>query len=281
MRKIFITYANEKFALSEKQILKEAEALGIFDQCIGYTPKDLPEYVKSNSLMAFKRGGGYWCWKPYIIWKTLQDNPDAIILYSDAGCTLQRSSEWDNWFREMENVDTIVFQYRPEVDYGWSKIFPDKDTRKDVVLWTKKSVVDYYDKELEEEKWHEFPILMSGVVIAKKNSKVIEDWLRVSLFHPDFFCDDLGIEQMQQSSSYIAHRHDQTMLSIIVYAALKNKWNVRIIPETAECRQDAAILATRRIIKPVPFKTKFVHSIQSILGEKLYRKLHPKKVKIV
>lgn len=56
-QKIFITYADEKFALSEKQVLKEARSLGIFDKCIGYMPKDLPVYIKANPLMAFVRGG--------------------------------------------------------------------------------------------------------------------------------------------------------------------------------------------------------------------------------
>lgn len=277
MKKIFITYANEKFALSLKQILKEANALNIFDRCIGYTPNDLPDYIKANPLMAFKRGGGCWCWKPYIIWKTLQDHPDAIVVYADAGCKLQKAEEWNGWFKEMEIVDTIVFQYRSDFDYGWSNIFPEKDPCTKIVAWTKRSVVEYYDTYIGETRWHSFPSLMSGVVLAKNGSKIIEEWMSVSLFHPDYFCDALGIEKTQQDITFVEHRHDQSILSIIVYLAAKKKMKVRILPETAESRIDSAIVAARRVIKPVSFKTKIVNKIKHLLGEKLYRKIHPKK----
>jgi hypothetical protein len=42
-------------------------------------------------LLTLKRGGGYYCWKAEILLQQLDmaDEGD-IIIYSDAGCTLQK-----------------------------------------------------------------------------------------------------------------------------------------------------------------------------------------------
>lgn len=277
MKKIFITYADEKFALSEKQVLREARALGIFDKCIGYTPKDLSESMKANPLMAFARGGGYWCWKPYVIWKTLQDYPNAIVVYADAGCLVQKRKEWDEWFKTMESCDTLLQHYRTDVDYGWEELYPGVTVSAALKRWTKKSMMDYFDERIGNMKWHEQPSLWAGFVIAKGNSQVVKEWYEAMMNNPKLFADPEGTEK--QSNDYIAHRHDQSVLSAIAYMGLEKGWNVMILPEVSESRADAAVVTARRIIKPVPLKTKIVNGLKSILGEKLYKKIHYNKRK--
>ena len=271
-RKIFITYADEKFALSEKQVLKEARALGIFDKCIGYTPKDLPANVKASPLMAYARGGGYWCWKPYVIWKTLQDYPAAIVVYADAGCVLQKGKEWDEWFKMMDSCDTLLQHYREDVNYGWEELYPGVTVSASLNRWTKKSVMDYFDERIGNTKWHEQPSLWAGFVIAKGASRVVKEWYEVMMNQPELFADPEGTEK--QSTDYIAHRHDQSVLSSIAYMGVEKGWSVKIIPEVSESRADAAVVTARRVIKPVPFKTKLVNGLKAILGEKLYKKIH-------
>ena len=70
---IFITYGDEIYRDSRARIRKMAEDTGIFDEILVYTPADLPDEVKNHELMQYKRGGGYWFWKPYVILKTLQE----------------------------------------------------------------------------------------------------------------------------------------------------------------------------------------------------------------
>lgn len=275
MKRIFITYANERFAISEKLILKEAKSLGIFDKCIGYTPKDLPEYIKANPLMSFACGGGYWCWKPYVIWKTLQDYPDAVVIYADAGCKLQSGSEWDDWFQYMETYDTLVTAYRKDFDYGW--IYNGKKESVECERWIKKDLLEYFDAYYPGTQWHMYPSLVAGIVFCKSSSKLIEEWYRFVLMHPEYMIDPLAMEINHQHKAYVAHRRDQSVLTALAYWGVENGWNVKIIPETSECRTDSAIVAARRVIRPVPIKTKFVNAIKIILGEKLYRKIHPKK----
>lgn len=57
MKKYFITYGDDAFYLSRKQLAKQAQKSELFDEVIVYTPKDLPDSIKASPLMAYKRGG--------------------------------------------------------------------------------------------------------------------------------------------------------------------------------------------------------------------------------
>lgn len=91
MRKIFIAYGDINCAYSLKRIGHQARKLKIFDEIILYTPDDLPKSFKKTPLMQYSYGGGYWAWKPFIIYETLQKFDDGdIVCYVDAGCTLKK-----------------------------------------------------------------------------------------------------------------------------------------------------------------------------------------------
>lgn len=53
-------------------------------------------YSAANSM----RGGGYWLWKPYVISKTLALlNEEGVLMYTDAGSTVQRTQDGINSLR--------------------------------------------------------------------------------------------------------------------------------------------------------------------------------------
>lgn len=275
MQKIFITYADQKFELSKKQLLKEAKALGIFDKIIGYGPDDLPAYIKASPLMAYKRGGGYWGWKPWVIWNSLQKFPDAVIVYADSGCILHDTQEWDEWFTLMETHDALVTYYRNDVDYGWQKMYPDKNLSPAIVHWTKHNTLAYFDCLFGNEDWHHYNKIWAGFVMAKKNSCLIREWLNVTLFYPHNIMDPVGTEIIMQHPEYVDHRHDQSVLTPLVYwLSQQNKSHIAIIPETGESQTDAAIVTARRIVKPISFKEKLVNNIKRLLGSNLYKVLY-------
>ena len=55
---IFITYADDRFKVSADRITRQARRSGIFDRIVRYSPKDLPEYVRSSPLFSGAKGGG-------------------------------------------------------------------------------------------------------------------------------------------------------------------------------------------------------------------------------
>ena len=165
MEKILIFYGTEEFRGSLDRLKKEASNLNVFDKIIIYTPDDLPMHIKANSLMNYKKGGGYWIWKPYIIWKTLQDYPNSIVVYIDAGCSISKSEEWNQYFKFIEKHDTILFQYRNSFDYGWNKMWPSATTK--IGNWTKLNTQKYFDQLIKDENWHSFDKIMGGIIICK------------------------------------------------------------------------------------------------------------------
>ena len=95
MKKIFIAYATDNMAYSLKLIGRQARKLGIFDEVLLWTPNDLPEYIRKSPLMKYKYGGGYWAWKPCIIYETLLNG-----------------IEWKLFFEIMEDTDSLCFHYQ-------------------------------------------------------------------------------------------------------------------------------------------------------------------------
>lgn len=274
--KIFITYGDDNFKDSVKRICKEAKLLGIFDKVISYNPKKLPKEIMQSPLMHYARGGGYWLWKPYVIWMTMQKYPNAIVVYTDAGCTLNKNyEEWNSWFEIMESTDTLFTQYCSDTDYGWDKIFHTSSVK--ISTWTKRMTIEYFDKRFKSTEWYDYNKIWGGFVIAKNNSSFIREWLDIMLAHPELVRDPEGDELNCQHDGFCTHRHDQSIITPLAYWYEKKTIGiVKIIPETAESRNTAAVVATRirtAVIK-MPIKTRIIRFIQLIIGKSFYKKLH-------
>lgn len=276
MTKVFISYGSEGYLQSLKRIAKEAKQLGIFDKIITYQPKDMPEYIKASPLKAYQRGNGYWIWKPYIIWHTMMEYPNSIVVYADAGCTLQDNmEEWMSWFDIMERYDTIAFQYRHEYQYPWESFGHCSTTN---LEWNKESLIKYFDPLMKNRDWLEKKQVWGGVIIAGRSSKAIKMWLDISLLRPDLIYDVFGNESDGQSSAFKEHRHDQSVWSAVSMYLSQSGHIIKILPETAESDPKAAIVATRKCnsVKQIPPKTRIISSAVRIMGQSRYQQIHQK-----
>lgn len=253
MANIFISYGDEKFKKSLKLIKKEAKVIGIFDKIIIYTHKDLPAFIKSSPLFLFKKGGGYWLWKPYIVYKTLNHcNENDIVYYADAGCTLNANSkEWESLQKHINLHNAIFFQYRSDVQYeGWANYCKrEENNSPQIVHWMKSSTIDYFKEYFDCEDFLQYNKIWGGAFIIKKNAQAlcfIEQWLKISIFHPELICDPFGKELSHIPESFNEHRHDQAVLTPLLYH-YKEESNILVLPETSESqKQYAAIIASRR-----------------------------------
>ena len=277
MKKILISYGTADFNFTLKRLKKEAEILQLFDTIIFYGPKNLPDYIRSNPLMAFKKGGGFWLWKPYVIWKTLQDYPDSIVVYVDAGCSLNPSEDWNTYFNYMNDFNTVLFHYRDDFDYKWDQGFKTNSAK--VKCWTKSETLNYFDTLFNDASWRDYNKIMGGFIISKSNKNIfIEDWLKVSMFKPELIVDPFEIEKSNQETYFSEHRHDQSIITPIGhYFSQYRKNEVLIIPETSESKLNtAAVGANRNKIqkdKKVTVKTRIIQFTKSIIGEKLYNRI--------
>ena len=272
-KKIFITYGTASFRDTLRRIRKEARRLRLFDRVIVYTEKDLSPELASHPLLQYARGGGYWCWKPYLILKTMKRYPNSLVVYADAGCTLQKNKEeWDLWFRLMESNDMLVTAYQQGRDYGWKNAFGTNDVQ--IGRWIKRQTRDYFDKRIGNFEWHSFYKIWGGFCISKDNETLLLDWQNTMLQHPELLIDPADTDK--QYPEFVTHRHDQAILSALVYEYVqKKKLRICVLPETAETDPSAAVVASRICqIYHEPLKTRLIHSIKHLIGERGYRLLH-------
>ena len=89
MKKVHISFANEKYYPSLDLLEKTSLEIGKVDQFIKYTDSWLKttEFWNKNSfILSRPRGAGYWMWKPFIILETFNELEEGdIVMYSDAG----------------------------------------------------------------------------------------------------------------------------------------------------------------------------------------------------
>ena len=86
---VAISYGDSKFARQLEFNGKSALEMAKVDEFYGYTPDDIdPEFKKKNEdILNRPRGNGYWLWKPYFLYRTLEEKLDYgdFLIYSDAG----------------------------------------------------------------------------------------------------------------------------------------------------------------------------------------------------
>lgn len=256
MKKIFISYGDTGFKGSLKRIAKQARSTHLFDQVEVYTPSDLPPPVRNSPLMVFHRGGGYWVWKPWIVYNTLCNCKEGdVVYYVDAGCTLNKESkEWGEWDSILNTHNAIVFNYRSDVKYaGWDLYCKDpKNCAPELRHWLKPSAEEYFTRFLGSEDYLNFNHVMSGIIIIKKTANIpcfIQQWLKIALLNPSLFCDAYGEELGRLPDSFNEHRHDQAILTPLVYY-YKDIDKIVVLHEKSESRKEiAAVIASRTHIR--------------------------------
>ena len=257
--KVFISYGDSRFKESLKRIRKQAFKSGIFDEIVVFSDKNLPDYIKSSPLMAFTRGGGYWVWKPYIIYHTLSNCKEGdIVYYVDSGCTLNgNSNEWNDYQKYLESFNAIFFQYRKDYKYpGWDNVCSKTENYStEIIHWMKPSCISFFDNYFQDEGYQHYDKIWGGFMIIKKTKpiiSVVEDWYRITLFKPELIMDPFGDELNNLPDSFNLHRHDQAIITPLVYH-YKEKDKIFVLPETSESStQSAAVVASRYRVGKLP-----------------------------
>lgn len=271
MKVIFIAYADSSMAYSLKRIGRQAKRLALFDEIILWTPEMLPDYVKDSPLMKYKRGGGYWAWKPAIIWETLQSHEDGdIVVYVDAGCTLRNSFVWKSLFSLMNKFDTICFQYDESVPLfvKWGQ------TSTKIKYWTKKTALDFFDDYFGDSSYQDYCKILGGLFFVKgRDNQFIDKWNDISISHPELIVDPDENEIQKQNVGFAYHKNDQSLITALAYYDK----NILALPESLEMyTSDSFVWASRIRAKTYAqfagWKLKFL--IRRLFGDKFIDRCH-------
>lgn len=253
----FISYGNDTYKDARDRIQSQATTMGCFNgQIKVYTPEDLSADFKAavGDVLNESRGGGYWIWKPYIIADMLSKlNTDDILVYADAGCTLQpvgvpRLKEYAEMISPKSGKSILAMRLLDGTKYGPGGFLQKK--------WTSTPIFEYFNQAIDGEFANSSQILC-GVVICRKcpeSEKVIGRWLEVARSRPDLFTDRHNEESKKSNPAFIDNRHDQPIFSMIVQTPPYNEY-CKIIdeeievkhgtPNTEKVRQSSPIVADR------------------------------------
>lgn len=202
MKRIFVSFADTRYIKSLERIKSETEQFG-FDERYFLTEKDLPkDFFKGFNPQIYRRGFGYWTWKPYIVNKMLEKLDEGdILVYSDAGTQWHISGK--NRFEEyinMLSLNTPLLTFQQP--------FLTKD-------WTKGDVFHY----ICSDSWLKYAMelqLWAGTFLLKKNELCInlfKHWTDIAENHR-YLMTDLKSDT-PNLSGFIEHRHDQSVFSLL------------------------------------------------------------------
>ena len=204
MRKVFITYGDKHYFLKKKMLLWQAKKIG-FDAYFSFGRKNLDRIFMEKTIpyINFKRGGGYWLWKPYIIFNALQKlEENDILVYFDAGCQINIHQK------------KILKRYFSDVKYSLLIAFESGQLN---MRYINDQTLKHFGMSNDLVFLNKIQVEANVLIIknCEKTRVLIGDWLELALNHPKLFTD-LSSEDTDRKE-FIEHRHDQAIFNVLFY----------------------------------------------------------------
>ena len=202
-----ISYATRDFigCKQKENIFKNSGYFNHFDM---YGEDDVDEKFKQENKEIWynsARGGGWWIWKPYLIYKKLQEIKDNdILVYFDSGCTLCTTLEAKKRFNVY--IELVNNHWTGFLRFQLSSNCQEKK-------YTNQYIINYFQKRYNEnmDKYIANEQLVGGIQIIRKTK-----------FTMDFFKEVLSILEDNKhlfDETYTQkgenHRHDQSIMSLL------------------------------------------------------------------
>ena len=201
-KKILINFANKGFKFTQRFNSETGLKVAGFNCVFSYGIEDIDrEFVKKNqTILDFKRGAGYWLWKPYFILKTLEEKADYgdYVFYCDSGAFF--INEIAFLINEMNKAKLDVMCFKlPQIEKNW--------TKKDCFI-----LLDADDKKYT----HSTQRYSSYHLIKKSDFSLMlyRDFLRYSQ-DPRLITDKPNTLGKPNFDGFMDHRHDQSIFSIL------------------------------------------------------------------
>lgn len=241
-----ISYCSHAYKERGVNFFKEAEQSGYFDTIRVYNQNFLDNGFtqKYKDILDGKyappshpnKGGGYWIWKPYIILQELKiHNSGDIIVYADAGCTIQSDclNRMNDYKEILKNRKALFFSLPSckEINYC-NRYTLEKLARK-----YKASVDVESDQRMGTIMF--FEVCEETILFFEEICNILsEDPLIITDFYDNY--------STKEDAKFIGHRHDQSITSVL--SKIK-EIGISIPDETyGQNLTNIPIISTRRLI---------------------------------
>ncbi len=200
---VFTTFTSTGYTDARDRIIKEVTLTGLFDKVYTYNETELTQELLSSPTFKIKKGLGYYSWKPDIIWQTFDKvNEGDIIVYLDAGCTVCKSKEWEEFFECLNNFDVLAFRLHQRN-----------------FKWTRKSVFEHFADSINSIWKESFQYGANALILKKSNFSLnfISEWRDYMINRLDL-CGEVNEDERKfEDSRFILNRYDQTILTALIY----------------------------------------------------------------
>ena len=235
MKIYLVTFGALTFEKTRWRLANQAKETGWFDNIFVYGEEDIKHFNKSIYGM---RGAGYWWWKPCITLMALdQIENDSILLYLDAGCSLniKGANRFYDYVNLCESSPGFVGFGGKPTEFAGDRHY----TKRDVL----KLLDCDYPKYLDTGQ------IGSGIYFVKKNDfgiNLITEFKQLcNIQH--MINDEPSFNE--EYSDFIEHRHDQSVLSLLVKKRNLNDYLIDMIElnHTIDIELKYPIQATRLV----------------------------------
>ncbi len=175
-----------------------------FDQICAFDEYHLQQtdfYRQHTEILSALRGAGYWLWKPYYIAQTLQAaGPDDVIVYCDSAI------EFIADVRPLieicrESAGPMLFQTHNHLNIAW--------TKRDCLV----------GMQCDTQSFHTAQQVMGGLQFYRRcdaNLEFVHTWLNFCR-RSELLTDDPNTCGLTNHPEFVAHRHDQSILSLLAH----------------------------------------------------------------
>lgn len=204
-RRVLVTFASgQRYVDRQRTFTAAAAATGEFHAIESWSYdlfKASAFFDQNRDILQLSRGQGYWLWKPYLIWRTLEASADGdLIIYND--CLPEDGNVLEHSILPMlawlsDGARRIAIARKPAPNRAW--------TKRDCFHYMGCDDSRYWDQEQVIATYF-------GFVVGPETRKLISEWLE--------FCRDARILTdipntcgLDNLSEFQEHRHDQSVLS--------------------------------------------------------------------
>jgi hypothetical protein len=223
MKKILTTFSGCSYPLKLSQLNLIEQAKKYCDGCATFdefTPSVQQLFNTYKDIFQYRKGVGYWLWKPFVILETLKAANDGdIIYYMDVGTDIEQDIQV---LADLciENKGMLFFENRAGHPYKQRWI-----NRQ----WTKRDCFVLMD--CDTDYYYNGPQTDAAYQVYQKTPETIKfvtEWFQ--------YCTDRRIltdEPNTQGSNlpeFVEHRWDQSVLSLLIL-----KYKYKLYPAPTEC----------------------------------------------